>query len=172
MNDSDRKELKRRLITLAPLFGDLGARTIETYARGGILDAIADGSLPVSDARFTRKNGRYIYHLQGPVYFYMTRAGELQLAGQHADVSLAEAMLDYAHLGRRGELEDAAVVEGATEWFPPPRFLLDVEAGASRLYIASVSAGIPGQLRPRFLPLEEYVEERARLFVTAFRDAQ
>lgn len=43
MSDADRKELKRRLVTLAPLFGDLGARTIETYIRGGILDAIAEG---------------------------------------------------------------------------------------------------------------------------------
>lgn len=81
-------------------------------------------------------------------------------------------MLDYAHLGRPGELEDAAVVEGATEWFPPPRFLLNVDAGSSRLYIASVSAGMPGHPQRGFLPLEEYVEERARLFVTAFHSAQ
>lgn len=74
----------------------------------------------------------------------------------------------YAHLARPGELEGRDEVEGATEWFPPPRFLLEPET--SRLYIAAVhGAGLTG---PGFLPFEEYVDERAELFVTAFRNAQ
>lgn len=174
MNDLGKTELRRRLYAMAPLFREVGERTVETYTRGGILEAVPDNIFPVSDAQFTRKHGRYAYHPHGPVYLYVTRAGELQLAGQGASDSLAHAMLDYAQLARPGELDGRDTVEVATEWFPPPRFLLD--AGTSRLYIAAVhgiaaveGAGLPG---PGFLPFEEYVDERAELFVTAFRNAQ
>jgi hypothetical protein len=152
---------------MAPMFHDLGARTLQTYSRSGILDAVADETFPVSDALFTRKHGRYVCHPHGPVYLYVTRTGMLQLAGQGASDSLAHAMLGFAHLARPGELEGRDVVEGATEWFPPPRFLLAVET--SRLYIAAVhAAGFQG---PGFLPFGEYVDERAELFATAFRNA-
>jgi hypothetical protein len=58
-------------------------------------------------------------------------------------------------------------IEGATEWFPPPRFLLVEET--SQLYIVSVSARtrhLPGQ---GFEPLTDYIEERAGRFVAGFR---
>lgn len=169
MKDVDQSELKRRLDSLAPFFLDLGEQTLETYSRAGILDVIADGSLPVSDALFTVREGRYAYHPHGPVYLYLTRAGKLQLGGQQVDVPLARAILTYAHLARPGQLEDVTVIEGATEWFPPPRFLLDAET--SRLYIASVSAKRPELPGPGFVPFEEYVHERAQLFVQAFQNA-
>ncbi len=169
MNDDGQGELLRRLDALAPLFRDVGARTLATYSRAGILEAFGDESFPVSDARVSRRDGRYVYHPHGPVYVYLTRAGQLQLPGQGASDSLAEAMLGYAHLARPGELESIAVVEAATEWFPPPRFVLD--ADTSRLFIAAVSAQRPGLPGPGFLPFEEYVGGRAELFVTAFRNA-
>ncbi len=169
MNDAVQRELRRRLDALAPLFHDLGARIVQTYSKSGILEAIADESFPVSDALFIRRDGRYIYHPHGPVYLYVTRDGELQLAGQGPSASLSHAMLSYTHLARPGELRGAVVVEGATEWFPPPRFLLDPDT--SRLYIAAVSRRSHPS-GPGFLPFEEYVNERAELFVTAFRKAQ
>lgn len=100
---------------------------------------------------------------------YVTREGELQLAGQEASETLALTILGYAHLARSGELESPSVVKGATERFPPPRFLFD--ADTSRLYIAAMStrrAELPG---PGFLPFDDYVDERAELFVAAFRNA-
>jgi hypothetical protein len=81
-------------------------------------------------------------------------------------------MVGYAHLALPGELEAAGVVEGATEWFPPPRFLVDPDGESSKIYVASGSAGMPGHPTLGFLLLEEYVEERAQLFVTAFQNAQ
>lgn len=93
MNDVGQRELRRRLDAMAPMFHDLGARTLLTYSRSGIPDAVADESFPVSDALFTRKHGRYVCHPHGPVYLYVTRTGELQLAGQGASDSLAHAML-------------------------------------------------------------------------------
>lgn len=170
MNDVAQRDLRRRLEALTPFFRDLGTRTVQTYSDGGILEAVDGDSFPVADALFTHRHGRYVYHPHGPVYFYVSRAGDLQLAGQGSGDSLAGALLGYAHLARPGELESLSVVEAATEWFPPPRFVLD--ADTSRLYIAAVSAtraDLPG---PGFLPLEDYVEERAQLFVTAFRNAQ
>lgn len=170
MNDVAQGELQRRLEAMAPLFRDLGTRAIQTYSDSGILEAVAGDAFPVSDALFTRRHGRYIYHPHGPVYFYITRTGDLQLAGQRSGDSIARALLDYTHLARRGELESPSVVDSATEWFPPPRFVLD--ADTSRLYIAAVSAkrvDLPG---PGFSPLEDYLDERAELFVTAFRNAQ
>jgi hypothetical protein len=92
------------------------------------------GSFPVSDAKFTRKPGRYIYHPHGPVYLYVTREGELCCADQPAGSTLAQALLPYVKLASLQGLKDVPVVEGATEWFPPPRMLLD--AGKHALYIA------------------------------------
>jgi hypothetical protein len=169
MNDVVQRELLRRLDALAPLFGDLGARTVGSYSGAGILEACPDDSFPVSDALFTHKEGRYVYHPHGPVYLYVTRQGELQLAGQGVSETLAQAVLGYTRLAGPGDLEGAAVVEGATEWFPPPRFMVDPDT--SGLYIAAVShsAQLPG---PVFLPFEDYVAERTKLFVTAFRNSQ
>jgi hypothetical protein len=127
-------------------------------------------SFPIADARFARKQERYIYHLRGPVYLYVTRSGELRLAGQEAGSSFLEALAGYVRLGREQDLEDPVAVEGATEWFPPPRFLLAEET--SRLYIASVSAHTRQLPGPGFEPLADYVKERAGQFVAGFREAQ
>jgi hypothetical protein len=138
MNDYTQRELRRRLEALAPLFHNLGTRVVQTYSDSGILEAVAGDSFPVSDALFTHRHGRFVYHPHGPVYFYVTRAGDLQLAGQRSGESLASALLGYVHLARPGELEKPFTVEAATEWFPPPRFALDT--ATSGLQIAAVSA--------------------------------
>lgn len=169
MQDPDQAELKRRLALLAPFFGDLGARILETYAKAGILTAIHDSSFPVSDAVFIRKAQGYAYHPHGPVYFSITREGELELAGQGAGVPITEAINAYAQLARQQDLEDIGTEDGATEWFPPPRFLLDTDT--SRLYIAAVARTKRPNSRTLFIPLEQYMEERAKLFVEAFRAA-
>lgn len=169
MQDPDQAELEHRLGLLAPFFRDLGVRVLETYARAGILAAMPANAFPVSDAVFTHKGNGYACHPHGPVYFSITREGVLELAGQGAGVPVAEAIRPYAQVARREDLEEAGPMEGATEWFPPPRFLLDPDT--DRLYIGAV-AGIkrPGPLT-HFIPVEQYVEERARLFAGAFRAA-
>jgi hypothetical protein len=100
------------------------------------------------------------------VYFNITRDGVLELAGQDAGVPLTEAMRAYVRLARHDELEDIGPDNGATEWFPPPRFLLDT--ATSRLQIAAVARTKRPNSRTRFIPLEQYMDERARLFVEAF----
>jgi hypothetical protein len=169
MEDPDQLELERRLGLLAPFFLDLGARVLQTYASAGILAAMPDDAFPVSDAVFTHKDTGYACHPHGPVYFSITREGVLELAGQGSGVSVTEAIRPYAQLARREDLEEAGPSEGATEWFPPPRFLLDPDT--DRIYIAAV-AGIkrPGPLT-LFTPVERYLEERAQLFAEAFRAA-
>ena len=167
MQDPDHVELKRRLKLLAPFFRDLGARTLETYAKAGILAAIPDKSFPVADARFTRKAKGYAYHPHGPVYFSVTREGELELAGQGAGVPITEAVTAYVQLARQQDLEDSGPDDGATEWFQPPRFVLDTDT--SRLSIAARTKR-PNS-RTLFIPLEQYMDERAQLFVEAFRAA-
>jgi hypothetical protein len=166
MQDPDQGELRRRLELLAPFLRDLGSRILESYAKAGILAAIPDNAFPVSDARFTRKAEGYAYHPHGPVYFNIARDGELELAGQDAGVPLTEAMRAYVRLARHDELEGIGPDDGATEWFPPPRFLLDT--ATSRLQIAAVARMKRRNSRTRFIPLEEYMDERARLFVEAF----
>lgn len=60
-------------------------------------------------------------------------------------------------------------MDGATEWFPPPRFILVAET--SRLYIASVASILCTKNTAGFVPLEDYVNERAHLFVEGFQAA-
>lgn len=62
-----------------------------------------------------------------------------------------------------------APAEGATEWFPPPRFVLVAET--SRLYIESAALSGRSGITAGLVPLEQYVEERARLFVEGFQAA-
>lgn len=170
MTEGHHTDLVRRLEELAPVFGDLGRRTLATYTDAGILAALPDESFPISDAVFTRKPGRYVYHPHGPVYLYVTREGELRFADQAAGVTLAQALARYVQLAGPHGLADAPVVEGATEWFPPPRFLLDAET--SVLHIASVSGQGQEHSHPGFMPFDAYVEERAGLFVEAYRNAR
>ncbi len=168
MHDPDDGELRRRLDLLEPFLRTLGQRTLESYAAAGVLAALPDLSFPVSDARFHRTAEGLTYHPHGPVYFTLTRSGELEL-GTGIGIPLPDAIVKYVQLGREQDLEDA-VPEGATEEFPPPRFVLDTDT--SRLYIAAVSRAHEPHSRPSFLPVEQYVEERTQLFIDAFQSAR
>lgn len=168
MHDPDPGELKRRLELLAPFLRNLGSRTLGTYAAAGILTALPDGAFPVADARFHRTAEGLAYHPHGPVYFTITRTGELEL-GQDVGIPISEAMRAYVQLAREQDLEDAGPEEGATEGFPPPRLVLDTDT--SRLYISDVTLTRQPLSRPGFVPVEQYIEERAQLFVEAFRAA-
>lgn len=168
MQDPDQGELKRRLELLAPSLRALGIRTLETYADAGILTALPDNAFPVSDALFRRTAAGLTYHPHGPVYFTITRTGELEL-GTGSGIPLAEAIFQYVQLAREQDLEDAGPPDGATEWFPPPRLVLDTDT--DRLYIAAVSRTHPPKSRQSFIPVEQYIEEHAQLFVEAFRAA-
>ncbi|WLQ05812.1 hypothetical protein [Arthrobacter oryzae] len=169
MQDPDQGELRRRLELAAPFFRDLGHLVFETYAAAGILNALPDGSFPVADARFHRTAEGLTYHPHGPVYFTVTRAGELRL-GQDVGIPLTEAIGAYVQLAREQELEDAGPEEGATEGFPPPRLVLDSDT--SRLYIADVTRTRQTGSGQGYVPVEQYIKERARLFVEAFRAAR
>lgn len=169
MHDPDQGELRRRLELLAPFLRALGSRTLETYAAAGILTAVPDSVFPVSDARFSRTAEGLTYHPHGPVYLTITRSGELELGGPGAGVPLTDAMIGYVQLAREKDLEETETGEGATEWFPPPHFVLDTDT--SRLYIAGTSRMHQHTSRQRFIPVEQYVEEHAQLFVEAFRAA-
>ncbi|MHA7288685.1 hypothetical protein ACX80V_03405 [Arthrobacter sp. MDT3-24] len=103
------------------------------------------------------------------MYFTITRSGELEL-GTGIGIPLPDAMLKYVQLAREQDLEDAGPEEGATEEFPPARLVLDTDA--SRLYIAAVSPMRQTNSRPSFLPVEQYIEDRAQLFIEAFRAAR
>jgi hypothetical protein len=52
MMDADEAELKRRIARQVPYLRELGARTLEAYAKAGILEAIPNNSWPVADALF------------------------------------------------------------------------------------------------------------------------
>jgi hypothetical protein len=103
------------------------------------------------------------------VYFTITRSGELEL-GPGVGVPLTDAIIGYVQLARKQDLEDAGPEEGATEGFPPPRLVLDTDT--SRLYIADVSRTHQPKSRQSFIPVGQYIEERAQLFVEAFRTAR
>jgi hypothetical protein len=104
-----------------------------------------------------------------PCILNVTREGELQLALPDGAVPLHEGMTQYLHLAPESDLEDSGSAEGATEWFPPPHFVLVLET--SRLYIESATpSGRPG-ITAGLVPLEQYVAERARLFVEGFQAA-
>lgn len=169
MRERDNEELRRRLGLLVPFFRDLGHRTLQTYDAAGVLTALPDASFPVSDARFHRTAGGLTYHPHGPVYFTITRSGVLELGtGMGAD--LTDAMIRYVQLTREQDLEAAGPEESATEEFPPPRLVLDTDT--SRLYIAALSPTHEPDSHPSFIPIEQYIEERAQLFIDAFRAAR
>lgn len=169
MNDPDQGELRHRLELLAPLFQDLGSRTRETYAKAGIFEALADVAFPVSDAVFNRGAGGYSYHPHGPVYFTIDRAGTLELAGPGGGLALAEALAEYVQLAGQGDLEASGPMEGATEWFPPPRLLLVRET--SELYISQGARMRRPEGGTGFVLLGQFLDEKAQLFVEAFRSA-
>ncbi len=168
MQDPDDAELRRRLELLVPFLGAVGRRTLETYVAAGVLAALPDLSFPVADARFHRTAGGLTFHAHGPVYFTLTRAGELQF-GPGSGVPIADAIMRYVQLTREKELEDTGPEENPTEEFPPPRLVLD--ADSSRLYIAAVRGHHGLNAQPRFIPVEQYIEDRAQLFIEAFRSA-
>lgn len=167
MIDADENELKRRLAPLAPFLRELGSRTLEAYGQAGILEAFPDPFFPVSDALFTRDGDSFAYHPHGAVYLNITRSGEFQLALPSGPVPLNEGITKYLQLTHERDLEDARPDDGATEWFPPPRFLLAAET--SRLYIASVASKRRAGISAGFVPLEQYVNERAQLFAAGLR---
>ncbi|MDR6415235.1 hypothetical protein [Pseudarthrobacter sulfonivorans] len=168
MMDADEAELKRQMARQVPHLRELGARTLETYAKAGILEAIPDDSWPVADALFKRRDNSFTYHPHGAVYLNITRKGELQLALPDGAVPLHDGMIQYMELAREADL-DSGPAEGATEWFPPPRFVLVAET--SRLYIESAALSGSSGITAGLVPLEQYVEERAQLFVEGFQAA-
>jgi hypothetical protein len=109
------------------------------------------------------------FHPHGPVYFTITRSGELEL-GLSFGAPLTDAIIGYVQLAREQDLEDAGPEEGATEEFPPPRLVLDTDT--SRLYIADLGVTHQPKARQGFVPMEQYIEERAQLFVEAFQAAR
>ena len=67
------------------------------------------------------------------------------------------------------ELTEAGPLEGATEWFPPPRLLLVRET--SELYIARVARLRRTETGTGIVLLAQFVDEKAQLFAEAFRSA-
>ena len=88
-----------------------------------------------------------------------------RLSGQQVDVPLAIALTPYVTVGQLRSVKGGRA-EGPTEWFPPPKLLLDTPSGD--LLIASVSRDAAAGHQAVFVPLEQYIFERARLFVDAF----
>ena len=158
MHDPDQGELRRRLELLAPFLRALGPGLSKRTPAAGILTALPDSAFPVSDARFHRTAKGFTYHPHGPVYFTITRSGELgwrpwrRNPSHRRDYRVRAAGAGTGSGGCRAE-------EGATEWFPPPRFVLDTDT--SRLYIAAVSRTHQPRSRQSFMPVEQYIEERA-----------
>ena len=98
-----------------------------------------------------------------------TRTGTLELAGPGAGLPLAEALANYVQLADQVELTEAGPLEGATEWFPPPRLLLVRET--SELYIARVARLRRTETGTGIVLLAQFVDEKAQLFAEAFRSA-
>ena len=169
MNDPAQGELRHRLEMLAPLFQDLGSTTHATYAKAGIFEALDDVAFPVSDAVFKRGPEGYSYHPHGPVYFTIDRAGTLELAGPGAGLPLAEALAKYVQLADQADLNQTGPLERATEWFPPPRLLLVRET--SELYISQVARVRRPEMGAGIVSMGQFVDEKAQLFVEAFRSA-
>lgn len=167
MHEHDDVGLQRRLDELGAFFRGLGDQTRETYERGGVLAAMPDASFPIADARFSRQDDGISYHSRGAVYFGITRDGELTLSGQKEGAGLTSALIPYVQVGRLQDLQGSVPEDIPTEWFPPPRLLLDTDT--SDLFIASVGRGRDSGSRTVFVPLEQYINERARLFVEAFK---
>lgn len=166
---ADEAEQKRRIERLVPYFRELGSRTLEKYAQAGITGTIPGDSWPVADALFKRRDNGFTYHPHGAVYLNVTREGELQLALPDRAVPLHEGLSHYIQFAHEADLADSGTAEGATEWFPPPHFVLVWET--SRLCIDSAAlSGRPG-ITAGLVPLEQYVEERAQLFVEGIRAA-
>lgn len=165
MHDHDDAMVQRQLDELDPFLRGLGQMTRLIYDNGGILAAMSDDLFPIADARFSRTGDRVSYHLRGPVYFNVSRQGKLTLSGQKAGVPLTKALRPYVQLGRLRDFQGSKLVDAPTESFPPPRLLLD--SGTAGLLIASRM--IDPDSRTVFVPLEQYVNECARLFVDAFK---
>ena len=163
MHERDNAEVQRRLEMLAPFLRRLGEQTLGAYERAGILSAFEDSEFPVADARFIRHGDRLVYHPRGAVYFQINRAGDLELAGQEHKASLTNSLAPYVRLGQLQDFQANGSEEAPTEAFPPPRLLLDSQS--SELLIASVSKGAPAQVV--FVPLEQYLIERAQLVTEA-----
>ena len=166
MHGRDDAEVRRRLELLAPFLRRLGEQTLGAYERAGVLSAFGDLEFPVADARFIRHGDRLAFHPRGAVYFRINRAGELVLAVQDPGASLPGSLAPYVSLGHL-DGPDRWSEEAPTEPFPPPRLLLDTES--SDILIASVSRGTP--TTTVFVPLEQYLNDRARLFTEAFSAA-
>lgn len=164
MHERDTAEVQHRLEELAPFLRRLGEQTLDAYQRAGVLSAFHDAEFPVADARFIRHGDRLAYHPRGAVYFSINRKSELAFAGQDQGTPLTNSLVPYVWLGRVQDLQGSWGEESPTEPFPPPRLLLDEES--SGLFIASISRGGPS--RTIFVPLEQYLSERARLFTDAF----
>jgi hypothetical protein len=159
--------MQHRLGGLVPFLDGLGRVALDLYRSGGILAALPDQAFPIADARFTRHNDRIHYHARGAVYFSITRHGELKLSGQEEGVTLAATLAPYVTLGELRSMQGSRTEEAPTEGFPPPRFLLDAET--PNLFIASSASGTGAGARTVFVPVEQYIIERARLFVDAFK---
>ena len=164
MHEHDQAEVRQRLEVLAPLLRRLGEVTLAAYERAGLLAAFQDAEFPVADARFIRHGDRLAYHPRGGVYFRINRRGELAFGDQDVGADLTDCLVPYVRLGRLQDVQGRWSEEAPTEPFPPPRLLLDIES--SELFMASVVSGAPARMI--FVPLEQYLTERARLFTDAF----
>lgn len=167
MHEHDGVAVQRRLDELAPFLRSLGHQTRDAYERAGILAAMPDASFPIADARFSRQGEGVTYQSRGAVYFSITRDGELTLSSPAAAAALTSALIPYVQLGRLLDPQDSWPADTPTEWFPPPQLLLDIET--NDLFIASVSRRSDSETTMVFVPLEQYITERARLFVEAFK---
>ncbi|MCU1517181.1 MAG: hypothetical protein JWQ75_1902 [Pseudarthrobacter sp.] len=91
----------------------------------------------------------------------------MELAGPGAGLPLTESLAQYVQLSDQADLAEAGPLEGATEWFPPPRLLLVREA--SELYVSRVSGLRRTETGTGFVLLGDFLDEKARLFIEAFR---
>lgn len=171
----ERREIRRRLAALDPLFRDLSGWIIGRYAKAGILDAMPDGSFPVADAVFSRKTRGLFrrpalaYSPRGPVHLSITRPGRLVMAGQDQDNSIADAVAARAILARP---QDFPWAQEGTGTSPVPHaalFLLDPVT--SDLYIR-VTDPATGQTPVLVRPIGPYARENAKLFIAAFEAAR
>lgn len=167
VQERENPDLQRCLSGLAQFLDGLGLKVLDRYDSAGILAAMPDQVFPIADARFKRHHHSVTYHPRGAVYFTITRQGELKMSGQQEGEALTAALAPYVKLGQLRTSQFSRIEEAPTEWFPPPRLLLDTET--TDLFIASVSSGTEISSRTIFVPLEQYIRERARLFVEAFK---
>ena len=72
-------------------------------------------------------------------------------------------------LADQADLNQTGPLERATEWFPPPRLLLVRET--SELYISQVARVRRPEMGAGIVSMGQFVDEKAQLFVEAFRSA-